>query len=109
MVHRLVAKAFILNPKNKPQINHKDGDKLNNIVSNLEWCTNLENQRHSWANGRQAVKGGDHYLTKFTEEDVRYIRYARINGTSLIVLAKKFKVGLSTISMVANKQRWGHI
>lgn len=50
-LHRIVAKLFIPNPEGKKCINHKDGDKLNNHVDNLEWCSKAENNRHAFKTG----------------------------------------------------------
>lgn len=55
-IHRLVGMAFIPNPENKPEINHKDEDKANNRLENLEWMTHLENMRHGTGMARSQAK-----------------------------------------------------
>jgi len=64
LVHRLIAEAFIPNPYKKPFVNHIDGNKYNNSLDNLEWCTHKENQRHAVETGLIQTKGGSHPLSK---------------------------------------------
>ncbi len=63
-IHRLVAEAFIPNPNNLPVINHIDGNKLNNIVSNLEWCTSKQNTIHAYKTGLMKTKQINQYDLK---------------------------------------------
>lgn len=57
-VHRLVAIAFIPNIENKPEVNHIDGNKQNNNINNLEWCTRTENERHAYKTGLKKSRYG---------------------------------------------------
>lgn len=102
LVHRLVADAFIPNPNNLPQINHKDGNKANNSVDNLEWCTCSENQFHAFKYNLKP-QGVNHPNSKFTVNDIDYIRknyHKDKRGCGVYALAKKFKVSPSTIRQI---------
>lgn len=108
-VHRLVALAFISNPENKPQVNHKDGDKNNNSVLNLEWNTSKENNTHSFKTGlNKGQKGIVNKNSKLSEEQVKEIRLIGKTRT-LISIAKEFNVGKSSISYILNRDSWQHI
>ena len=72
-VHRLVATKYIPNPEGKEQVNHKDGNKLNNSVENLEWVTNQENRNHAVETGLH-LEGEKCPWSKLTANDVYFIR-----------------------------------
>ena len=55
-VHRLIALTHLENPNGLPELNHKDGDKTNNSIDNLEWCTRSENLQHAWDTGLRCKK-----------------------------------------------------
>lgn len=64
-MHRLVAETFLVNPDNLPEVNHIDGNKQNNRVDNLEWCTHQQNVIHSWKNNLSKVKiGSENHASK---------------------------------------------
>ncbi len=105
-IHRLVAEKYIPNPENKPQVNHKDGNKLNNCVDNLEWVTNQENRNHAVDNDLQ-VTGERCSWAKLTEENVKEIRANP--GYENEYWARKFKVSRGTISDVVNYRTWKHV
>ena len=87
-VHRLVAEKFVPNPDNKPQVNHKDGDKTNNHADNLEWVNNQENRNHAVKNGLHSH--GECSYAKLDWKKVAYIRNHRDENPK--DLAKMFSV-----------------
>jgi hypothetical protein len=112
LVHRLVAQLFVDNPNNKPCVNHKDGNKLNNRSDNLEWCTRSENEKHAWEIGLKtphALKGEKHAMHKLTQAQVDYIRRVHIPFDKEFgskPLANKFNVSAQTITNIVHKWNW---
>lgn len=99
LIHRLVAQAFLENPENKLQVNHKDSNKLNNKLSNLKWCTNGENQIHARNHG---VK--NHKLTMDIADKIRE-EYKQGNTTHA-KLGKKYGVSSTQIHNIIHNIGW---
>lgn len=108
-VHRLVAEAFIPNPEGKPQVNHINGDKGDNRVTNLEWCTGSENMIHAYRNGLEVANTQPAHIAKriLSEEQVRQIRTLLDEGVSSRKIAKQFGVGKTLISQIKQGKAYG--
>lgn len=109
-VHRVVATAYVPADVGKDFVNHKDGNKQNNHVDNLEWVTRRENMQHAYDHGLKiAVAGVKNGRTRLSMDDVEYIRNNYKPGDKefgAIPLAQKFGVAHQTISAVAHRQTW---
>lgn len=111
-VHRLVAEAFIPNIHNKPSVNHKDGNKKNNCVENLEWATYSENTQHAYDMGLAKSNGGnppkceDSPNARLKNSDIFIIIEKRNAGNTLKSIADEYDVGISTIHRICNKLSW---
>lgn len=110
-IHRLVAEAHIPNLENKPMVNHLDGDRKNNHISNLEWATYSEDQIHAYKIGLQKPQCGEkHGRSKLKNNDVIFIRNLHKTGYHTNrELAGFFNVSDSHISDIVNRKLWRHI
>lgn len=108
-IHQLVGEHFVDNPDNKPQLNHIDGDKLNNHYSNLEWCTIDENIKHAVRIGLLDVKGEKHFNSKLHDSDIPLIFEMRNKEMLMKDIAARFGVSRRTIGDVLNRRLWTHV
>lgn len=100
-VHRVVAKAFIPNPENKPMVNHKDGVKLNNNASNLEWVTCSENFQHAFATG---LMNGQH--TADRQRGQKYGNTSKYHNVSWDTTREKWKATLKDKGKMVFQKRF---
>lgn len=108
LVHRIVASHFIENPLNKEDVNHINGIKTDNYVSNLEWCTTKENVNHAFRIGLcKSKKGLKNGRALLTENEVLQIR--KDKNKKICEIATKYNVSWSCISSIIKGKTWTHI
>lgn len=103
-VHRLIATAFVPNPHDLPQINHRNGRKIDNRPSNLEWATNQQNRDHAVTTGLQP--SGERVSKKLTLRQVESIRALESGGMSQGRIAEMFQIRQQTVSKIARYKSW---
>jgi hypothetical protein len=92
------------------ETNHKNQQRNNNSLSNLEWTTPSENVRHSWRKGRVSLKGEECGNSKLKEGEVWLIkRILSINKIPQTNVAKMFKISVSVISSIKHEKTWKHV
>jgi len=110
-VHRLVAEAFIPNPKHLPTVNHIDGNKENNDVTNLEWMSIKDNVRHAWKTGLVKPRyGTDNPANKYTEEQIHTVcQHLECPILHNYEIAKICCVDVTTIRDIKFRGKWKQI
>lgn len=109
-VHSLVAQMFIPNPDNKPEVNHKDGNKRNNLVTNLEWCTREENVAHAIRNNLyRGLRGSANKNSKLNEDVVAEIKKRLRRGEMGRRIAEAVGTNEILVSMIKHGHIWKYV
>jgi len=109
LVHRLVALVYLPNPENKPVVNHKDGDKANNKLENLEWASYKENNDHARANGYFSDEEGTAYSAVYTKEQIVRVCELLSEGRRDVDISRITGIPISTMYSIRSGKNWTHI
>lgn len=109
LIHRIVAIAFLDNPYDKPEVNHKNGNKLDNRLCNLEWSTKSENQSHRFRALHHSHFGEKNTQAKLTSEEVLAIVHLYKKGYPLGYISALFSISKPTICDIAKGRSWAHV
>lgn len=110
-LHKLIATVFIPNPKNFKVVNHRDGNKLNNAVWNLEWCDKSHDVKEAHRLGLShgySMPGEKHPSSKLKSKDLKYIKKQLGLGVTQKSIAISLGVSQTLISYINNNKRWKH-
>ncbi len=108
-VHILVMRAFVGTPPPSMEVNHRDGDKTNARLSNLEYKTHQQNMLHAHATGLLNFAGDGHPASVLSESEVRTIYRRRHNGEKLSALSSDYGVSEQLIYQIATGKAWKHL
>lgn len=109
LIHRLVAESFLIGRPDQLEVNHKDGDRANSNLSNLEWVTRGENAKHAFKFLGKSNRGEKNPRNKIPESEIKLLRTFKNNKASREFFSKRYGILPSSVTGIINRRTWKHV